>query len=297
MPEPVLLTGATGFVGRAVLAELVSQGIPVHAVARRAAGLNLPGVRWHLADLLDPEARGQLVSDAPAPRMIHCAWYVEHGAFWASAMNAAWLEASDDLARRFLASGGRRIVALGTCAEYARLAEGDGEPWPETRHIAPTSPYGQAKAALHDRLAARCAAIPGASLIWARLFHIYGPGEPAARLVPSLIAALRAGQPAQVRAERLVRDFVSTAHLARCLVGLLDSAADGAVNLGSGTPLALGTLAAIVARLVGRSDLLRLSHTPPEGEPPVMIPDLTRLAAVLGPVKEDPAEGLRRLGR
>lgn len=285
MVEPVLLTGATGFVGRAVLVDLVARGVPVHAVARRA-GVPMPGVTWHQADLLQTDGRAAVAG--LARRMIHCAWYVEHGAFWASPLNAVWAAASVDLAARFVGAGGRRIVAVGTCAEYARVVEGEGLAWPESRAIEPATPYGQAKAGLHQALTAVC---PG--LVWARLFHLYGPGEPAARLVPSLMAALREGRPAEVRAAELVRDFSSTAHVAWALTALLDSDCEGSFNIGSGTALTLGDLARILARLAGRPDLLRLSHNPPAGEPAVMVPDLARLWAVVGRRVEDPAVGLR----
>lgn len=295
MAEPVLLTGATGFVGRAVLTELVAQGIPVHAVARRNAGPDLPGVTWHLTDLLDPQACATLIRHAPASRLIHCAWYVEHGAFWASPLNAVWARASEDLARRFLDKGGQRIIALGTCAEYAWLGKGDAEPWPETREIAAATPYGQSKADLHQRLASLCEMTPGASLVWARLFHLYGPGEPQARLVPSLIRSLAAGQLAEVRAANLVRDFASTAHIARSLVALLNSQASGPFNLGSGTSLTLAQVAQIIADHFGRPHLLRLSHNPPPHEPVAMVPDLSRLAAATGIRNEDPRKVLSHL--
>ena len=84
MAEPVLLTGATGFVGRAVLAELLGRGVPVVAVSRRP-GAALPGVTWVAADLLTPAGRAAVAG--LAPRLIHCAREVEHGAFWTSPAN------------------------------------------------------------------------------------------------------------------------------------------------------------------------------------------------------------------
>jgi nucleoside-diphosphate-sugar epimerase len=184
---------------------------------------------------------------------------------------------------------------LGSCAEYAGRASDDGKPWPETRMVAPATPYGQAKADLHQRLATLCEMTPGASLVWARLFHLYGPGEPQSRLVPSLVASLAAGRPAEVHAAGLVRDFASTEHIARSVVALLNSQARGHFNLGSGTSVTLGQVAQTIADHFGRPDLLRLSHDPPPHEPLVMVPDLSRLAAATGFCIEDPRKRLPHL--
>jgi len=282
MPEAVLLTGATGFVGRQVLAVLSAAGVPVHAVSRQP-GVALPGVTWHRADLLVPEERARVAG--LAPRLIHCAWEVEHGAFWTSPANALWRTASADLVRRVMAAGGTRVVALGTCAEYDATVPG---PWDEGRAIAPATPYGQEKAALHEALAASC----GEALVWARLFHLYGPGEDPRRLIPGLIAACRADRPAEVRAADLVRDLASTPHVGRLLVALLDSPLSGACDIGSGAPRSLGDLARIVVGAAGRPDLLQLAHAPAAGDPPVMAPRLDRLRAAVPGAVERPEDAL-----
>jgi nucleoside-diphosphate-sugar epimerase len=282
MPDPVLLTGATGFVGRAVLAELVASGITVHAVSRK----RMPAqdfVSWHTADLLTPEDRAAVAG--LAPRLIHCAWEVEHGLFWTSPANTLWHIASLDLVQRFRAAGGRQVIAIGSCAEYDALVPG---PWNETRPIAPTTPYGKAKAALHRDLAD----LYGESLIWARLFHLYGPGEDPRRFVPSLIAAFRENRPAHVRAADLIRDYASTAHVARCLLALQHTNAFGAFDIGSGSPKKLGDLAQIIALENNRTDLLHLTHVSGPEDPMQMAPDLTRLFGYIGNVKECPEKAM-----
>lgn len=287
MADPVLLTGASGLIGRAVLAELLARGIPVHAVSRNTKPVQA-GVVWHRADLLTPEGRAAVAG--LAPRMIHCAWEVEHGVFWTSPANALWQAASVDLARRFRAGGGRRLLVIGTGAEYDAAAPG---PWDGNRPIAPATPYGQAKAALYRQLADLC----GDSLIWARLFHLYGPGEDRRRLVPFLIDRLSSGRPAEVRAAGLVRDYASTAHVARCLVALLRSGATGAFDIGAGTPRPLGDLARTIAMAVGGGDRLVLGDAPGPHDPAVMAPDLCKLWAATGLGPEDTDAALQQFAR
>lgn len=283
MAETVLLTGASGFVGRAIHAALLARGVVVEPVGR--------GTRagWHRADLLVATDRARLVEGTRAKVLVHAAWYVAHGSFWASPMNEAWRVASVDLARRFLAAGGRRVVGLGTCAEYA--VKGASGAWPETRTIAPATPYGRAKAGLHADLGSLCADA-GASLLWLRLFHLYGSGEDPARLVPSLARALAAREPARVRAAGLLRDFASTAHIGDCVADLCGTDAAGAMNLGSGAPRRLGDLARILAQAAGREDLLDLRDEPAPDDPPEMVPDLARLHAAIGARVEMPEQVL-----
>jgi nucleoside-diphosphate-sugar epimerase len=291
MPEAVLLTGATGFVGRAILAELVARGIPVHAVSRRSPPLQ-DGVTWHNADLLTPQGRRSVAN--LAPRLIHCAWEVKHGLFWSSPANRSWHMASVDLTRRFRAAGGQTVLGIGTCAEYDATDPGPlPNPWTEARAIAPATPYGQAKAALHRDLADLC----GDALIWARLFHLYGPGEDCRRLIPSLINRLSAGQPAEVRAASLVRDYASTAHVAGCLVALLEADAAGPFDIGSGQARSLGDLGRIIASTLAGPDLLCLSYALQEAAPLSMAPQLSRLQSCVGQVLERPETALARYTR
>ncbi|HKO51225.1 MAG TPA: NAD(P)H-binding protein [Polyangiaceae bacterium] len=53
-----LVTGATGFIGRALINALLARGEPVIALSRRPVGSesNEPGVTWRVCDLLSPEA-------------------------------------------------------------------------------------------------------------------------------------------------------------------------------------------------------------------------------------------------
>ncbi|HZV56641.1 MAG TPA: NAD(P)H-binding protein [Sphingobium sp.] len=59
------ITGATGFVGKAVLAQAQAQGLAVRALARREQPA-LPGIEWVQGTLADPAALEHLVDGADA---------------------------------------------------------------------------------------------------------------------------------------------------------------------------------------------------------------------------------------
>lgn len=276
MGARLLLTGASGCVGRAMIGPLLARGFAVHGVARRIPP-GAPG-HWHAADLLDAAATRALLRDIRPDVLVHCAWFVEHGAFWTAPENADWVAASEAMAAAFAEGGGRRFLGIGSCAEYADVAGEDARPWPETRRIAPATPYGQAKAELAVRLARM-----RFDLAWARLFLLFGPGEAPARLVPSVARALAEGREARIASGRPVRDFASTRFLGEALAALAASGVTGPVNVASGEGRSIADVARLLARAAGREDLLRLGALPDRpGEVPAMVADIGRLRRAVG---------------
>ena len=85
--KKVLLTGATGFIGRHCLPLLIAQGYEVHAVYAKAAGGEHPGLQWHKANLLDPSQIYMLMEEVLPTHLLHFAWYAIPGKYWTSPEN------------------------------------------------------------------------------------------------------------------------------------------------------------------------------------------------------------------
>jgi protein O-GlcNAc transferase len=269
----VLLTGASGFVGRQVIGPLLDLSYEVHALGNTVTDAR---ARWYRADLLDQTARRQLVAAVRPQALLHCAWETRHGLYWTSPANLDWVAASLDLARVAAAQGTRRMLMVGSCAEYDWRTP-PARPWREDDPCHPATLFGTAKDALH-RLVAAFAGEAGLEFVWARLFYLYGPHERPARLVPSVLAALLTGQRAETGPANRLRDFMHVADAGRALAHLLACDARGAVNVASGQPVTIGALVAHLARLAGRPDLLALGARR-TSEPSAIAADTTRLHA------------------
>lgn len=273
----VLVTGASGFIGRHTLGPLVSAGHEVHAVSR---GRQFPreGVRWHSADLIES---AELVREVRPEILVHLAWYAEHGAFWISTENLRWVEASLALLRAFAEVGGERAVLAGTCAEYDWTGAPDALREGETP-LRPGTLYGAAKAGLHE-VARAYATQAGFSLAWGRVFFLYGPDEAPGRLFASVARALVRDEPARTTEGTQVRDFLHVADVARAFAALASSDVTGAVNIGSGEPTTLRAFVEEVGRAAGRPHLLELGALGSRpGEPPRLVADTRRLREEVG---------------
>ena len=291
-PRRVLVTGATGFVGRRALPALVRLGFEVHAVARGPAPAGAPTETvWYAADLLDAAAGRELVAHVAPSHLLHLAWYAEPGAFWDARENAAWVAATVGLVDAFAAAGGARAVLAGTCAEYDW---GAPQPLSEDAAVAPATYYGVCKDATR-RVVEGLAERAGISFAWGRIFFLYGPREDERRLVASVARRLVAEERAPVSAGTQRRDFLHVDDVAGAFAALVGSDVAGAVNVASGEPVTVRAVAEAIAAAAGRPDLLDVGAVAQRpGDPEEIVADVTRLRDEVGfaPAREL-ADGLR----
>jgi nucleoside-diphosphate-sugar epimerase len=268
----ILITGASGYIGRLTLAPLAARGIDVHAASRRDIS-SVPGISAHRVDLLAPGAPDHLIAAARPDLVLHFAWNATPGVYLTTPENHEWRRATVELARACFDAGGTRFVMAGSCFEYEPPVD---SPCDEQRTpLLAATIYGESKTATWQDVE-RIAAVAGGQAACGRIFYVFGGDEYPSRLVPSVARALLAGEPALCSHGEQVRDFLHVEDVASAFVALTLSGVVGPVNIASGVAVRVRDLIEGVASRLGRPDLIRLGARPMT-EPMSITANVTRL--------------------
>jgi nucleoside-diphosphate-sugar epimerase len=249
----VLVTGAGGFVGAAVVRELAAHGARLRAWLGPAAAAQLAappaGVEVAYGDIADGAVLAQLVAGVEC--VFHAAGPPSAAASFAAPAEYLRIHAvgTARLLEACLAAGVPRVVYVSSAEVYGPA----DAPVTEDRPCAPRSPYGSAKLAAEQCLAS-CGRDMTITIV--RPFSIFGPRAPAHSLVASLVTAAQRGEPVRVADPRPVRDYCYIDDVARGIVraGARRGAGVRIYNLASGRGIAVADVARAVVRAAGRSD-------------------------------------------
>lgn len=246
-----MVTGASGFLGQAVVARLLEVGWDVDAVSSGVGPTDSsdPRVRWHQIDLLDAAACDRSMAELEATHLVHLAWAPNRD-IYTSAENFRWVTASARLLEGFLEAGGARVVFAGSSAEYDWS---HGVCRETATPLSGGGAYGAAKRALGELFGGLCKQY-SASGAWARIFFLFGPHEAERRLVPAVARALIERRPVLCSDGTQVRDYMFVDDAADAIVRLLDSAISGPVNIASGEGIRVRDLVTELAERAGSGD-------------------------------------------
>ena len=272
--KKILVTGASGFIGRHTLTPLLQAGYEVHAVSFKKKTENETSIKWHQTDLKNSTQTQDLIGKIQPTHLLHFAWCAEPGKFWTDPENTQWVEASFNLIKTFHAQGGKRVVISGSCAEYEWNKSIYSE---KATSENPATLYGKCKQELQIKVEAFCHEVD-LSLCWGRIFFVYGPYEHPARLVSSIVRSLLKNETAECSHGNQKRDLLFVEDVASGFVSILENEITGIVNIGSGEGVALKDVIKTIGDKIGRKNLIRMGALPsPANEPSILVADTKRL--------------------
>lgn len=286
---PVLVTGAAGFVGRAVVRALLAAGHEVRAGVR-SAGAVVPGAETVVCDVTDPVQTARAVAGVDG--IVHCAALTRVREAAARPEEYGRVNVGGTRTLLDAAASARRgdplaVVLLSTAAVYGVPV---GRPVAEDDPAVPTGPYARGKLAA-DVAAADLAATGAIGAVSLRPTNVAGPGDTdPTRLIPQVLApapALTVYRSTQHTGRGTARrEYTHVDDVADAVVRALGACRPGrwrAFNAGSGVLSSVLDVVAAAERVTGRRVALDL-RAPDAGvvEPPTLWCDSSRLRTELG---------------
>ena len=273
-PVKAFVTGASGFVGRHLVAHLRDCGDEVVPTDRSDGG----------PDLLDADGFATLFAEVRPDVVYHLAGQADVAASWLSPIETMRVNVEGthnilEVARTF---GVAKVLTVSSADIYGVVAP-EELPIVESAPLRPVSPYAASKAAA-DLVALQAHLGHGQDVVRARAFNHLGPGQSksfvGAGFAARIVAAERSGDD-ELQTGDLTprRDFTDVRDVVRAYRLLATEGRPGvAYNICSGTSVSIGELAGL---LLGLTDARMHLVEDPDLLRPVELPELRGDASLL----------------
>ncbi|MBW8801355.1 MAG: SDR family NAD(P)-dependent oxidoreductase [Streptomyces sp.] len=298
----VLVTGASGFIGSALVRRLLGDGAEVHALTSAVSSVypvRLAELRdrivLHEGNLGDRGAMDVLATTARPDYVFHLGAYTHVGKSWQRVDECVHtnVQGTVNLLQALAPVGYTRFVYTGTSEIYGDVPV----PFVEDGPVNPVSPYSVSKYA-GERYCRMFVQGRGWPIVMVRPFNAFGPRQTPDRVIPEIIVRALRGQPLRMTKGLQTREFNYVDDLAAGFVAAaVTPGVEGQLfNLGGGQEISMRDLATTLLDLLGNPVVPEFGALP---ERPTEIwrmhCDSSRARAVLGWAPEvDLEEGLRR---
>lgn len=216
----VIITGATGMIGLALIDELVKRGVQVSAIYRKDSPRTQAILQHSLVEKIECDLSELYLLpqkiNAKCDAFFHMGWVGTTGA----ARNDTMMQTRNikyalDAVRAAATLGCRVFIGAGSQAEYG----GTKDIFRTNTFCEPETAYGVAKLCAGEMTRLECEA-HGVKQIWARILSVYGLGDAEGTLINHLISSfLMKEVPACTKGEQ-TWDFLYSADAARALIAL-----------------------------------------------------------------------------
>ena len=273
--KTVLVTGATGLIGKELEKPLHESGFTIYAIT---IDENNPdnGIHWLKGSLFDEKfVRECMVSIKPT-HLLNMAWATT-GDYLTSDINYRFLQAGITLAQAFAENGGKRAVYAGTCFEY----KFKDSPLKESDELDPNkSTYTFCKDRLHS-IVKFLFDNHVVSFGYGRIFYVFGQKEAKTRLAGMVLDKLSRGERVVINSGSLKKDYMYSKDIAAAFVKLLDCNVEGCVNICTGNAISIKEFVSLIASAMGKENLLDFVDST-GNQPPVIVGSPTKLKEKIG---------------
>jgi len=263
MKNEILVTGATGFIGRHLVAALQSQG---RAVRQHSSA------HGDIANCSLPMDSVSHVFHLAAKSYVPESWQNPHAFYHTNVMGTV----------NVLEHCRKNHASLILMSSYV-YGQPQRLPIAEDHPVAASNPYSHTKILAEDT-AQFYKQHFGLSVLIVRPFNIYGPGQRHSFLIPSIVQQVLDPSVAVVRVQDLrpKRDYLDVGDAVAFLVAALAAEAHGVFNVGSGHSASVAEVAQLVNHAAGLCKPVVSAEAPRPGEVMDVIADISPAAAELG---------------
>ena len=240
--ETLLITGATGFIGRQICRQLIKLGVPVYGLNRSASNETVEaGVKPVAVDVTEPAAVQAAFAEIRPTCVLHLAAAGVNRPFLPEAEAAQVnVNGTCHVLQASQAAQVRRFIQVGTCYEAA------GE-------LGQASPYAASKLEAWQMWRAFMSTQTQMNSVALRLFHVYGPEQPKTGLIAAAIDAALRGKRFEMTPGEQQRDFVFIDDVVEALLLALTAPLTGVgtYEVGSGSSCSVRVVVQRIFEIVG----------------------------------------------
>ncbi|MBU4184753.1 MAG: NAD(P)-dependent oxidoreductase [Proteobacteria bacterium] len=250
----ILITGATGFVGRHVVKALQNYGYRLALFVRNIDGaLKLKNLDTEFikGDLGNLDAVKKSIREFEPEVCIHLAWE------GIPDFSAEKLKLNLDNSINFLnfiikKTDCKKLIVSGSCFEYGKTKGA----CKESDNVKTTSFFAWAKQSIYNYASLLCEQ-SAIDLIWFRIFYVYGPGQRAGSLIPAIINKFNKAERPDIMKPHNKNDFVYVEDVAKAFqIAATNKIPSGVYNLGSGISTSVYEVCKTAERLITGQTLM-----------------------------------------
>lgn len=249
--KKILLTGATGLIGKELIKPLLENDYEIFAISRKPCK-NENTVTWLSGDLFDTQFIKHCCKKARADILIHLAWKVT-GDYANSNENFSFLASSISLLQEFQQNGGKQVFFCGSYFEY----DFSQTVITEQSKLAPEKmAYTFCKNELR-KIAEKFCRQNAVNFCYGRIFNVFGHNEDKKRLTRQILDNLFTDKEVIIKSGPLQKDYMYSKEIASAITAVLKSNIQGTINICTGKPIAIKDIALTIARKLHKEHLVK----------------------------------------